>query len=169
MNFAEFKIIKEIEKTIDENFKLIRNTKGGDYPLKDHWCPENKSLFTGSGNYMEYILSHTESIKEMYGSLENYLEEIKKCPKRLESINSDIEDIKELYKQIGELRDKDVSCHEVQKLILEVDNYNKKMMGVGMKEMTKSRDLFKNGSQELSDEMAKQVEEYTKSYIKKHD
>ena len=57
----------------------------------------------------------------------------------------------------------------MQKLILEVDNYNKKMMGVGMKEMTKSRDLFKNGSQELSDEMAKQVEEYTKSYIKKHD
>ena len=81
MNFAEFKIIKEIEKTIDENFKLIRNTKGEDYLLKDHWCPENKSLFTGSGNYMEYILSHTESIKEMYGSLENYLEEIKNVPK----------------------------------------------------------------------------------------
>ena len=165
MNFTEFKIIKEIEKTIDENLKLIKNTRGEDYLLSDPLYPGNKSFFASVSNYMDYILSNTELIKDMYGSLENYLENLKQCPERLEGLDCYIEDMKEIYKQIGELRDQDISCPEVQELVAKIDNYNKQMNGIGMKEIA-SIDV---DPQKLSDEMIKESQEYMKSFIKAHD
>ncbi len=165
MNFTEFKIIKEIEKTIDENLKLIKNARGEDYLLNDPLYPGNKSFIASVSNYMDYILSNTELIKDMYGSLENYLENLKQCPERLEGLDCYIEDMKEIYKQIGELRDQDVSCPEVQELVAKIDNYNKQMNGIGMKEIAN----IDVDSQKLSDEMIKESQEYMQSFIKAHD
>ena len=165
MNFTEFKIIKEIEKTIDENLKLIKNARGEDYLLNDPLHPGNKSLIASVSNYMDYILSNTELIKDMYGSLENYLENLKQCPERLEGLDCYIEDMKEIYKQIGELRDQDISCPKVQELVAKIDNYNKQMNGIGMKEIAN----IDVDSQKLSDEMIKESQEYMQSFIKAHD
>ena len=165
MNFTEFKIIKEIEKTIDENLKLIKNTRGEDYLLNDPLHPGSKSLIASVSNYMDYILSNTELIKDMYGSLENYLENLKQCPERLEGLDCYIEDMKEIYKQIGKLRDQDISCPEVQELVAKIDHYNKQMNGIGMKEIAN----IDVNSQKLSDEMIKESQEYMQSFIKAHD
>mgnify|MGYP004593157263 CR=1 FL=1 len=129
MSFDEFNINK-IEQTIKNNTEFLKNY---DKDMYDNLHNKDKDF---DKETIECIKENPETIKIMYGSLENFNEILKNAPERIKKYNDIKIRIDEVDKQLGKLQDKEISSPEVQNLIHQLDELVVKMSGgAGFKQL----------------------------------
>ena len=127
MSFDEFNINK-IEQTMKRNTEFLKNY--------------NK-LYEDEGfnkKVIDCIKENPEVIKLMYGSLENYNEQLKTAPERIKNYSNIQSQMDEINTQLGKMQHKDVASPEIQSLVQQLDELMVEMCGVGFQQFKKVRE-----------------------------
>lgn len=160
MSFDEFNINK-IAQTIKNNTEFLKNY---DKDMYNNIHNKDKDF---DKETIEFIKEYPETIKIMYGSLENLNEILKNAPERIKKYNDIKNQIDEIDKQLGKSQNKEISSPEVQNLIHQLDKLIVKMSGgAGFKQLKKLKSFNEEKLKSINErelkELQKKAEEHKK-------
>lgn len=160
MSFDEFNINK-IEQTIKNNTEFLKNY---DKDMYDNLHNKDKDFVKEA---MECIKENPETIKIMYGSLENFNEILKNAPERMKKYNDIKIKIDEIDKQLGKSQDKEISSPEVQNLIHQLDELAVKISGgAGFKQLKELKSFNEKKLKSLNEKELKNLQNKAEEHKK---
>lgn len=168
MIFADFNIQK-IEQRLESNLEILKNSAKESYEAIVKECGGDPKQFVKKA--IENIRENPEMITTLYGSLDGYYESIGNIEEKLENSEANINGVQDLCKKLFDMKDKDVSCPEVQKIMAELDVFNIKMCGIGFQKAEEYRKFTEtklksnpNEFKKYKEALEKAVEEHDKLY-----
>lgn len=138
MIFSEFNI-QRIEQRLESNFEVLKNSSSKDYEaIASLYGGDTKELVKKA---IECIRENPELITNVYGSLEGYYDSLGGIEQRLENSETNKNKVMDIYEKLSDMKDKDVSCPEVQNLIAEVEALDIEMGGLSFKKSDELRKI----------------------------
>lgn len=166
MIFADFNM-QRIEQKIERNFEILKNSDNEAYNmvLKESGLDSEQLM----ESIKKSVRKNQDIITTLYGSLDQYCKALDITAERMDERYNDAYKMQNLLIEFFKMKDKEVSCSEVQKLISEINALNIKISGEV--EFQKSREAVKLIEAKLSsspDEL-KKYKEATIDALKKLD
>ncbi len=136
MIFTEFNVQK-IEQRLESNFEILKNSNKEAYEkLLEGYNGDVKLLIQ---KCLENMRENPDMIEILYESLDGYYKSLDNYEEKLEFMEANGNNACDLFKKLFNMKDKEVSCPEVQSIIAELDVFNIKLGGADFQKTEKFR------------------------------
>lgn len=158
MIFAEFNI-QRLEQALECNLEVLKNSNEEVYKKMLEESNGDPKVFIEKA--LAYVRENPESINALYGNLENYINILKKSKERSSNAKKYGHQLGDTILKLSQIKDKDISCSEVQELVAEIDDLNVKISGVDLVCEENSAKMFREAMKENPDKL----KEYEKTKL----
>ena len=159
MIFAEFNI-QRVEQALECNLEVLKNSNEELYEKILEESSGDPKVFIEKA--LAYVRENPEIINALYGNLENYINILKKSKERRSNAEKYGHQLGNTILELSKIKDKDISCSEVQKLVSEIDDLNVKISGVDLVCEENSAKMFREAMKDKPDKL----KEYEKAKLK---